>query len=217
MENNLKNSIEFLNYKVGKQHGFTIPENYFNELENEILNNQIASSFPDKNGLKTPENYFEKLENDLIERIPEITLPKKTDLGVPQGYFDSLEDSIFDKIKLENTDSKEVKVISLYQKIKKFIPATAAASVILFVSIYFFKTTKETESQIKEAEIVTWFQNGYGEANAYELATLLSNEDLNYDEFTVNVSTDNIEDYLNTVDTSTLIEFEEIDLNNNDI
>jgi hypothetical protein len=215
MENNLKNSIEFINYSVGKQHGFIVPENYFNELENEITSNQIASNLPNENSYEVPENYFDNLENELAERISEVNIPKKVKFSsVPEGYFDSLEDSVFEKINKEEKNVKPVKVISLYTRVKKFIPVAAAAIVLIFIGTYFLNSLTTSDSQIKETEIVTWFQNGFGETNPYEIATLFSNEDLSYNDFTVSVSSDNIEDYLNTIDTSTLIEFEEIELTN---
>ncbi|MFY7670725.1 hypothetical protein ACOSP6_06515 [Tenacibaculum sp. MEBiC06402] len=216
MENNLKNSIEFLNYSVGKQHGFVVPKNYFNELENEIETRNIISNLPNKNGLNIPEKYFEELESELLERVAEVDLPKKNSLGVPKGYFDSLEDTILGKIKVEDENIKETKVVSLSQRIHKLIPMAAAASVLLLVGTYFFKIpSRPPNIQIEETEIVSWFESGFGETNSYELATLFSTDDLNYDDFTVNVSNDKIEDYLNTIDTSTLIEYDEIELINN--
>lgn len=212
MENELKNSIEFLNYKVGKQHGFTTPDNYFDALEADIISKKTTETFPDTNGFSMPTNYFNELENDLIERISEISLPKKTNVGgVPEGYFDSLEDSILGKIKEEQIEEskREVKVISLSQRIRKYIPVAAAASVLLFIATYFFIPSTEP-GEVTIAELDDWFENGYGETNSYELAMLFTSDDFSEEEdLSVNVSDDTIEEYFNTIDTSTLIEFEE--------
>ncbi|CAL2094424.1 hypothetical protein [Tenacibaculum sp. 190524A05c] len=212
MENELKNSIEFLNYKVGKQHGFATPENYFDALESDIISKKTTETVPDTNGFSMPTNYFNELENDLIERISEISLPKKTNIGgVPEGYFDSLEDSILGKIKEEQIEEskQEVKVISLSQRIRKYIPVAAAASVLLFIATYFFIPSTEP-GEVTIAELDEWFENGYGETNSYELAMLFTSDDFSEEEdLSVNVSDDTIEEYFNTIDTSTLIEFEE--------
>lgn len=211
MENKLKNSIEFLNYKVGKQHGFTVPENYFNELESDVISKKTTETFPDTNGFSIPKNYFNALENELIERISEISLPKKVNVGgVPEGYFESLEDSILGKIKEEEIEEakKEVKVISLSQRIRKYIPVAAAASVLLFVATYFFIPTTEV-GEVTIAELDDWFESGYGETNSYELAMLFTTDDFSEEDLSVNVSDDTLEEYFNTIDTSTLIEFEE--------
>ncbi len=208
MENNLKNSIEFLNYKVGKHHGFSVPEDYFNELESEIVSKKATANLPDFNGFSTPQNYFNELEDDLLERIPEISLPNKTNIGgVPEGYFDSLEDSILNKIKNEQESDKEIKVISLSKRIRKYIPVAAAASILLFIATYFIIPIESGEVTI--AELDDWFENGYGDTNSYELAMLFTTDDFSEDNLSDNVNDDTIEEYFNTIDTSTLIDFEE--------
>lgn len=56
---------------------FNIPENYFEELENTLLNTPKTSS---KNpGFKTPKGYFETLENVLVEKNakPSLNAPRK--------------------------------------------------------------------------------------------------------------------------------------------
>lgn len=210
MENELKNSIEFLNKHVGKQHGFNIPKNYFNNIETDLENRLFEEKLPNTNGFSIPANYFENLENEILSKVSEKSIPKQEKPNdIPDGYFDSLEDAIFEKLKKEEEPVKEVKVISFYERIQKVIPVAAAASVILFIATYFFNGTTSSNIEFEETEIVSWFENGYGEANSYELAMLFTNEELAEEEFTVNVSDDNIEEYFNTIDTSTLIEFEE--------
>lgn len=56
---------------------FKIPDNYFEELENTLLNTPKTSS---KNpGFKTPKGYFKTLENVLIEKNtkPSLNVPRK--------------------------------------------------------------------------------------------------------------------------------------------
>lgn len=56
---------------------FKIPDNYFEELENTLLNTPKTSS---KNpGFKTPKGYFKTLENVLVEKNakPSLNVPRK--------------------------------------------------------------------------------------------------------------------------------------------
>ena len=48
--------------------GFTVPENYFTGIEDELLSRLIVEKLPKHDGFKTPEAYFESLENVIIEK-----------------------------------------------------------------------------------------------------------------------------------------------------
>lgn len=61
------------------------------------------SKYPQKPGFKVPENYFEELEEKLMQGFAEensIELPSvKSGFKVPEGYFEKLEDQILEKQK----------------------------------------------------------------------------------------------------------------------
>jgi len=71
MKKDLKNSIDFINKKVGKKSGFSITSNYFEDLEDAIFAKITTSELPKKTGFKTPENYFSEVENKILLRISE--------------------------------------------------------------------------------------------------------------------------------------------------
>ena len=48
--------------------GFTVPENYFTGIEDELFSRLILEKLPKHDGFKTPEAYFESLENVIIEK-----------------------------------------------------------------------------------------------------------------------------------------------------
>ena len=48
--------------------GFTIPENYFMGIEDELFSRLIVEKLPKHDGFKTPKGYFENFENVIIER-----------------------------------------------------------------------------------------------------------------------------------------------------
>lgn len=49
--------------------GFTIPEDYFNSIENVFFSNSIEKCLPKKDGFNTPENYFNKLDNQILIKL----------------------------------------------------------------------------------------------------------------------------------------------------
>lgn len=48
--------------------GFTVPEDYFTGIEDELFSRLIVEKLPKHDGFKTPEAYFESLENVIIEK-----------------------------------------------------------------------------------------------------------------------------------------------------
>jgi predicted DNA-binding protein len=174
MDKELKNKIDFINQKTGKKTGFSIPENYFEEMEDNFFSSIATESLPKDDAFKTPSNYFETVENDILS-------------------------------KLNIETDKEVKVISLYKRVLNFIPIAAAASVLLFIGLNYFNTSKTyTFDDITEADIASWYENGYGNTNNDELAMVLDSSDFEED-ILPSIEDDNLEDYLNTVDDSILL------------
>lgn len=56
------------NLKVKKQ-GFSIPENYFNHLEEDCNIQLFLSDLPQKTGMKVPDNYFNAFEDNLLTEL----------------------------------------------------------------------------------------------------------------------------------------------------
>jgi len=175
MGKELKNSVDFINQQVGKKTGFDIPENYFKGIEKKVSTNLFYESLPKENTFKTPSN-----------------------------YFDSVEDDIFNKLKLN--DKKEVKVISIRKRIIRFVPIAAAASILLFIGFNYFNTTSSpiTFDDITIADVESWYENGYGDTDSDELAIAFNETNLEDDSFS-SITDENLEEYLNDIDSSDFI------------
>ncbi|CAM1365800.1 hypothetical protein [Tenacibaculum xiamenense] len=78
MNNDLKNSIDFLDKKTKKENGFAVPENYLNDFDAKVLNQKS------------------------------VNLSNQTPFKAPDSYFDSLEETLFEKIKGEDTSKQKV-------------------------------------------------------------------------------------------------------------
>lgn len=155
-----------------------------------------------KTGFSTPENFFNSFEDDLFSKISEENLPSKNGFSTPDGYFEELENQIFDKIALE--EKPEAKVISLKSRILKTIPYAAAASVLLFIGLNYFSSINNsvTFEDLSTTEIENWLDT---DISGTEIAEVISEIDFNEADFTNNINDTEIEDYLDNIDTSTLL------------
>lgn len=176
MDKELKNNIDFINQKVGKKTGFSIPNNYFEDTEEGILSSIKTESFTKKNSFKIPDNYFNEIEDDIFAKI-------------------------------NNQNTKETKVISLRKRFLQMVPIAAAASILLFIGLNYFNTdngSTYTIDDITEAEITAWYENGYGDTDDDEFVLALNTIDLDSDAFS-DISNDNLEEYLDDIDSSTYL------------
>ena len=69
MKEKSKNSNKYLKLTQNIKTGFTIPEGYFNSIENVFFSNSIEKCLPKKDGFNTPENYFNKLDNQILTKL----------------------------------------------------------------------------------------------------------------------------------------------------
>jgi hypothetical protein len=166
-----------------KGSGFSIPENYFDEIENSISDKLFTDSLSKNSGYKIPENYFDQIENTVLSELAKKTIPSQK---IPEGYFDTIEDNVFERLALEN----KPKVISLK---KYWIPATVAATLLVFVSIYNPFTNRQN---LEIAEIEQWIEEGNLDLNSYEIAELYTDELENIN-IKNSINTHDLEEYLN--------------------
>ena len=73
MNKKLKHIIDFLNQKVGKNTGFSTPDNYFQEVEENLSSISFITSLPKEKTFTTPDNYFVSVNDSILEKLA----PKK--------------------------------------------------------------------------------------------------------------------------------------------
>ncbi|CAM1339944.1 hypothetical protein [Tenacibaculum aestuarii] len=69
MNKELKHTIDFLNQKVGKNTGFSTPENYFQEAEEILSSINFVNSLPKEKAFTAPTSYFENVDDSILERL----------------------------------------------------------------------------------------------------------------------------------------------------
>lgn len=167
MNENKQHKKDFLNQQIGKNTGFEIPDNYFNDLENDLMSKLIAENLPEKCGFEAPEY-----------------------------YFDNLEDTVLNKI-----NAQKSKVISFRKRLIKFSSFAAAASVILFITFQFINILPPEQTNITIDE---WFDNS--DITTDELALLFEDQDFSENDLSYATENNNIEDYLDNIDNSSLLD-----------
>ena len=164
-------------------------------MENKKLHH-IKSS-----GFRTPKNYFESFDSKLKERLTEKKLIKNIDtpgFEIPVNYFETLDDKILNQL------GENKPVISLKSKQNFYYIAGIAASLVLIFNIFYASETI-TINDIETASIENYLVQG--DLSSYELATLLTEDELNKTNFTeIEIPESAIEDYLfNTIEIEDLI------------
>ena len=144
-------------------------------------------------GFKTPKDYFKSFDEQLLSKLKleeELKLEKTTGFYVPEDYFKTVDDVILKAVEAE----KETKVIQLFTWKKVAYASAVAASLILMFNI--FNTSDDlTFDALETATIENYLVDEH--YTNYELASLLTDEDLNSENFTnTEISESLLEDYL---------------------
>jgi hypothetical protein len=140
---------------------FTVPEEYFSDLDQRILRAIFIHQDGKNNLQKVPEGYFDALPAKILSKVraeknetvtQEIKalspalfyLKEENTFAVPENYFDDLSERILDKIK-----GKETKVV-LFSSAKKWWKYAAAAvitGVVVISSLQIFNHTSNSNNK----------------------------------------------------------------------
>ena len=91
-----------------------------------------------KTGFKTPDNYFDVVEDNIINAIQQeksLNISKETGFKTPDKYFETIDDVIFNKIEVKNTP----KVIPLFSKRNLLYVSSIAAAILLLFNLSIFE------------------------------------------------------------------------------
>ena len=167
----------------------------------------------DEHNFKTPEGYFESFNERLMQRLQNEEaeeklsfLPKSDGFKTPKAYFEGVEDEVLSKL-----TEKKGKVITLRPYRKYLYGATAvAAALILFFNLNLETQTPVAFEDLASAEIDAYLENTELDLTSYELAELVSIEEVALtDVLDVPLESENILDYLD----ENIEDIEELNLN----
>lgn len=191
----------FLSKNSLKENPFTVPENYFKTIENQIvseLNLQNIQPKKNESTYKTPQNYFDNIEEITITKLKAEVLQNTNTSKLPDGYFDTLEDLILTKIK------KEQKVITIKRITKYVAPLAIAASLLL---IFVLNTAKKsvTFDSLATTEIEQFVESGMIDINMENLAAVFTDFEYPVENLTTSITDDEVLEYLTIEDLETII------------
>jgi len=67
MKDNKKDNTNWLENNIPA--GFTVPDDYFERVEDNIFTTLETENFPKKEGYTVPNNYFDNLEDKILEKV----------------------------------------------------------------------------------------------------------------------------------------------------
>ncbi len=132
--------------------GFSVPSNYFEELDGQLLDmaRQTGNDFR------------------LVEEMP------SSGFKTPENYFDGLEERILDKVQ---KDKKQPKVIPLFQKEYWYYAAGIAAIVIALAGTLFVNPVAEDSWENVEVSVLESYIDGNNiDFSTTEISTFLFEE-----------------------------------------
>ncbi|MDB5109066.1 MAG: hypothetical protein JWR67_180 [Mucilaginibacter sp.] len=99
--------------QVNSNNPFTVPDGYFDELEQRVTSGIWLDELKNKtplSGYTVPENYFEELNSNIQSRINienALAVSESSGFIVPENYFEELNSNIQSRINIENALNKE--------------------------------------------------------------------------------------------------------------
>jgi hypothetical protein len=139
--------------QVNPNNPFTVPNGYFDELEQQIVSNikldGLKNGSP-SNGFAVPENYFDELSNNINARIAieEAADKEATGFTVPKGYFDELSQTIQSRITVGEALDKSEEAFTVPQG-------------------YFDELTQTIQSRISVEEALDKSEDAFSVPNGY--------------------------------------------------
>lgn len=134
-----------------------------------------------ENSFNTPQGYFESFNDRLMDRIQKedskeggSIIPKTDGFAVPDGYFDEVTPRVLSQI------NNEPKVIPLKSNKRFYYGIAAAAAILIFVFNLTWESNPEpiTFDDLANAEIEAYFENTDLQMTSYEIAEVVSLEEI---------------------------------------
>lgn len=175
MENEIKNSIEFINRKVGKKPNFSVPY-----------------------------DYFDSIDDIIAVKIVEESLPKDNAFKVPETYFSNLEDSILAQVSLNKKETKVISFKERILKIVPYAAAASIALFIGLNSFVFNSSDTISIDSLSDDDIEYWLDSNTLNTNDIAAVLENEILEENEFSFT-DIEDESIEDYINSIDNSSLL------------
>ncbi|MBC7914518.1 MAG: hypothetical protein H7Y07_10400 [Pyrinomonadaceae bacterium] len=184
-----------------KKNPFTVADGYFPKMEEQLQQRIKISEFDNNQPLFTvPENYFETLSENILsltrlEQIEETSDSKV--FTVPENYFLNLEEQIAKRLGIKETAVVQPKIKPLFSSWLTYAAAACITAVIGF-GIYFNTANKDIETQIAQlpSEEIDNYLQLYSDAGDAAMIVTTLGTDSEVSELIPEVSEQEIKEYL---------------------
>jgi len=177
MNKELKNSEKFIYQVVGKETGFSVPQNYFEEIED----NFSTHLFEEKNS-------------------------KKITFEIPNNYLNTIEDKILLKVVVNKKPIKVISLKQRILKRVPLIAASVVILFIGLNSFNFEVQALPTFDVISDVEMENWLDHNANNINIEELGIIFAEDDLLDIDFAfTEIEEINIERYISNNDDLTTL------------
>ena len=155
------------------QHGFQVPEGYFNRFPGKLQDRLRRESGMPENPSDTNEPFLEKLPGILHRPMPD------RGFQTPDGYFETFSQRL--QKRLEDGDDLVQGPSRVLRLSQKYLGWTAAAAAAVLLAIVLWPASQGQNlnfEDLADAEIEHYLEVGYEDVSAYELAESLPLEAL---------------------------------------
>lgn len=171
-EENMEREMDdsFLDKKF-KENPFLVPDNYFENSEEQILAIAKLSSTKTEETFKVPERYFENMNAEILSQSNLNKASQENGFNIPESYFDELSANILEK----TIGNKQAKIIRF-----SFIKYAAAAVILIATTFggYMYNQTNQTVteklSSIPDQEIADYL---YYSTDAGDVSLIIESTD----------------------------------------
>ncbi|WP_158838564.1 hypothetical protein [Polaribacter sp. L3A8] len=175
MENNIKNSEQYLNSILGEETGFSVPKDYFASIEESIATKLSEEVLTKEHGFTMPDTYFKELENEILAKV---AVPKKETKVI------SFKERIFKMIP---------------------IAAAASIILFIGLNSFVFNTNEElTIDSLSDDDIEFWLDSNTINTTDMAIVLendVLEEGDFYFS----SLEDENIEDYINSIDNTSFL------------
>ncbi|MGB0879042.1 MAG: hypothetical protein ACPGTO_00570 [Polaribacter sp.] len=140
MKNENQNNIDYLNKKTNRDVGFSVPQNYFENLEDAVL-------------VKLAEDHFVKTKG----------------FEVPDSYFDTLEDTILAKVSTSKKEIKIISFKKQILKLIP-IAVAASVILFISLNSFIFNKNEDPFEKLDDNDIENWISNNIDLINDTDIA-----------------------------------------------
>ncbi|UJH91995.1 hypothetical protein LZ575_05030 [Antarcticibacterium sp. 1MA-6-2] len=151
-------------------------------------------SYQQKTGFRIPQNYFEDLEENLMRKISQEdidvdNLKVAPGFIVPQDYFEKLEERVLKRVTKEQERGK---IYSLFNQQIFYYAAAAAAIIVLLLSTNLFNNNapQYTIDSVELSALEDYIDNGYMDFTFDEISSYITEEGNPTENFNVSALSD---------------------------